>query len=215
MPSDTAAKGSGLEDRFIAILERMGYRCEKARAVRLRYGGITRVKTYDFFKCLDVLAFHRTLPPLAAQVTTDSQSVAGKARAIEPMAPWLKDFGEVLVARWISPDLPGQRGAFGLYRLREGFQTRHLLPSDAVAFPWGTVRPEPMALRCPACDLLHIDEGEWATRPHRTHLCSGCGHEWRPSERPTVGVDGCGRRMGTKACGVDGYTCGCILRVAP
>jgi len=42
---------------------------------------------------------------------------------------------------------------------------------------------EPLA--CPACGKRHIDEGEWATRPHHTHRCvddeagRGCGHEWR------------------------------------
>jgi len=35
---------------------------------------------------------------------------------------------------------------------------------------------------------LHIDKGEWATKPHRTHLCEFCGHKWRPEEYPTVGV---------------------------
>lgn len=28
---------------------------------------------------------------------------------------------------------------------------------------------------CPACNEQHIDEGEWATRPHHTHLCLACG----------------------------------------
>lgn len=34
-------------------------------------------------------------------------------------------------------------------------------------------------LHCPWCGLRHIDEGEWATRPHHTHECQGCGQEWR------------------------------------
>jgi len=49
-------------------------------------------------------------------------------------------------------------------------------------------------LHCPACGLRHVDEGEWATRPHKTHLCvsdvfyKGCGHKWTPTDAPTVGV---------------------------
>lgn len=45
-----------------------------------------------------------------------------------------------------------------------------------------------MYLRCDACDAVHIDEGEWATRPHKTHQCQNCGNQWRPANVPTVGV---------------------------
>ncbi len=46
----------------------------------------------------------------------------------------------------------------------------------------------PKELCCPNCGLRHIDKDEWAFKPHRTHLCAGCKHEWRPFEYPTVGV---------------------------
>lgn len=55
-------------------------------------------------------------------------------------------------------------------------------------------RSIPMNLRCPNCGLQHIDEGEWATRPHKKHLCvgngvrAGCGWMWTPSDQYTVGV---------------------------
>lgn len=51
-------------------------------------------------------------------------------------------------------------------------------------------KPIPMLLPCPNpdCKLLHVDEGEWATRPHRTHLCAACGETWRPALVNTVGV---------------------------
>lgn len=45
---------------------------------------------------------------------------------------------------------------------------------------------------CPKCTKDHYDEGEWATRPHRTHRCvddragKGCGHEWADAAPPTV-----------------------------
>jgi hypothetical protein len=61
----------------------------------------------------------------------------------------------------------------------------------------------PMVLYCPA-GHQHVDEGEWATRPHKTHQCQRvtphgegrfeklpgeiCGLEWRPASFPTVGV---------------------------
>lgn len=49
-------------------------------------------------------------------------------------------------------------------------------------------RPIPMRLTCPNCGALHIDEGEFATKPHHTHSCQECGLTWRPAVVPTVGV---------------------------
>jgi len=48
--------------------------------------------------------------------------------------------------------------------------------------------PIPTILHCPQCNSLHVDEGEWKTRPHKTHQCQACGHEWRPYSVPTVGI---------------------------
>lgn len=63
--------------------------------------------------------------------------------------------------------------------------------------------PIPMVLHCPECGLQHIDAPEWAfgsdkvfaadekpwtNPPHRSHLCAGCGHIWRPADVATVGV---------------------------
>ena len=61
----------------------------------------------------------------------------------------------------------------------------------------------PMILRCPRCQLQHIDapephevigaegrthESGWTNPPHRSHLCAGCGYIWRPADVPTTGV---------------------------
>lgn len=51
-----------------------------------------------------------------------------------------------------------------------------------------STEPIPLILFCPACGHQHIDEGEWATKPHKTHLCEACETDWRPSMKPTVGV---------------------------
>lgn len=48
--------------------------------------------------------------------------------------------------------------------------------------------PVPMLLWCPQCTERHIDEGEFATKPHHTHACQGCGLVWRPAIGPTCGV---------------------------
>ena len=55
--------------------------------------------------------------------------------------------------------------------------------------------PVDMVLYCPACGLQHLDMPEahpdrpaWSNPPHRSHLCSRCGHIWRPADVPTNGV---------------------------
>lgn len=48
--------------------------------------------------------------------------------------------------------------------------------------------PIPMRLVCPRCCALHIDDGEFATKPHHTHSCQTCGETWRPAVVHTVGV---------------------------
>jgi len=61
----------------------------------------------------------------------------------------------------------------------------------AIAEPLGRERantPIPMRIPCPDCGELHIDEGEFATKPHHTHSCQHCGLTWRPAVVPTVGV---------------------------
>lgn len=51
------------------------------------------------------------------------------------------------------------------------------------------VVPIPMRIPCPDCGTLHIDAGEFATKPHHTHACQACGLVWRPAVVATVGVE--------------------------
>jgi hypothetical protein len=88
----------------------------------------------------------------------------------------------------------------------------------AIAEPLGKERaPIAMRLTCPDCAMLHIDEGEFATKPHHTHACQSCGCVWRPAIVATVGVrflpgfrNGCtfqfgdGQRCVSKTCHLDG-----------
>jgi hypothetical protein len=81
----------------------------------------------------------------------------------------------------------------------------------------GAQAPVDMVLHCPKCHTQHIDAPEepskndgvgyteenglrmpikpapvvtpmWTNPPHKSHLCHGCGHIWRPSDTPTNGV---------------------------
>lgn len=44
--------------------------------------------------------------------------------------------------------------------------------------------PIPMRLTCPQCGQLHVDAGEFATKPHHTHSCQSCGPGFKNEERP-------------------------------
>jgi len=60
--------------------------------------------------------------------------------------------------------------------------------------------PIDMVLHCPKCGMQHIDRRDeplsadwddaeaWTNPPHRSHLCHGCRHIWRPADVPTNGV---------------------------
>ncbi len=50
------------------------------------------------------------------------------------------------------------------------------------------IGPIPMYLTCPKCLARHIDEGEFAEKPHHTHSCQVCGLTWRPALVHTAGV---------------------------
>lgn len=71
------------------------------------------------------------------------------------------------------------------FRWKEGTSEKHKLGCLAAL---AAQEPEALPLRCPECIAPHIDKDEWATKPHRTHLCEYCGHKWRPKETATVGV---------------------------
>jgi hypothetical protein len=53
---------------------------------------------------------------------------------------------------------------------------------------WEERGPQPMVLNCPQCGSQHIDQDEWAMKPHKTHLCASCGFQWSPFGYATVGV---------------------------
>jgi len=48
--------------------------------------------------------------------------------------------------------------------------------------------PEEMIILCDQCHTLHVDDGDFATRPHRTHTCHHCGRDFTIKSAPTVGV---------------------------
>ena len=71
--------------------------------------------------------------------------------------------------------------------------TQHIDAADEFR-PVGecTCRGEDQCECCAANEQLYrewLSEGPWTNPPHRSHLCHGCGHIWRPADAPTTGVE--------------------------
>lgn len=45
-----------------------------------------------------------------------------------------------------------------------------------------------LLLHCPRCLKQHVDEGHFATHPHKVHACQFCGLGFVASKQPSVGV---------------------------
>lgn len=102
-------------------------------------------------------------------------------------------------ARFISPPkLEGESDEFACEDLAAALKL-HLQPEliERVRALAASPAPIDMVLHCPACGLQHIDapgmnsevdNHAWDNPPHRSHLCHGCGHIWRPADVPTNGV---------------------------
>ncbi len=83
---------------------------------------------------------------------------------------------------------------FDLFRALHGRAPAHvdIAPHDFFAASFARIAelaaPLPGRIPCPECGELHIDEGDFATKPHHTHACQHCGAVWRPFKVATVGV---------------------------
>lgn len=97
-------------------------------------------------------------------------------------------------------------GAF----LDGAFYQSHVAAPTPAAQADSQSAPIDMVLHCPKCGLQHVDAADppitvleatlranplsmpapqrWSNPPHRSHLCHGCGHIWRPADAPTNGV---------------------------
>lgn len=127
-------------------------------------------------------------------------------------------FGEGSTFRWLAYSCHGcgMGNETRVQTLGEGTQQQWRATAERNAVKeWNTRAaahagmPIDMVLHCPVCRLQHIDRpegnflpghtaeendvalaamGYWTNPPHRSHLCHGCGHIWRPADVPTNGV---------------------------
>lgn len=72
----------------------------------------------------------------------------------------------------------GQRRADAAAEVRATTERGSLLEIDGAG---SAPEIKPMVMDCPHCGTPHVDEGEWATRPHHTHECQNdlCLLTWR------------------------------------
>jgi hypothetical protein len=61
-------------------------------------------------------------------------------------------------------------------RALQEWRNKHLVKP---ALPAQVTQPIAALMHCPRCRRRHVDQDEWESRPHHTHLCSSCAFEWR------------------------------------
>ena len=115
-----------------------------------------------------------------------SQSITAKVRAwLKEQADQLPDVFTSSMVKSGNPDFPFANISAALRNMSITGETEHLSAEEGDKI---MSDPVPIRLPCPSCHQLHIDEGEFATKPHHTHSCQHCGLTWRPAVIATVGV---------------------------
>ena len=69
-----------------------------------------------------------------------------------------------------------------------GFDDMPPMPTFSMVLGLAAYQTVPQILNCPECKARHIDEGDFAEKPHHTHACQSCGFVWRPAVVNTHGV---------------------------
>jgi hypothetical protein len=108
---------------------------------------------------------------------------------------------EIMAIKWVEPEDIDETAIddMELATHREGFEAFRkaaialIAAQPAKAEAPVQVKLVDIVLHCPSCGLQHIDAPDdrtpnWKNEPHRSHLCHGCGHIWRPADVPTNGV---------------------------
>lgn len=114
-----------------------------------------------------------------------------KGEAIKPLSSWSKHRVTGLIHRAMHDQIvAGLRDENDAARRRIDELEKALEGGRAfdVTGEKYVTKPVAMRLTCPMCTELHVDVGLFATKAHHTHACQFCGHVWRPSVEPTVGV---------------------------
>ncbi|MBP6479873.1 MAG: DUF1360 domain-containing protein [Pseudomonadales bacterium] len=74
-----------------------------------------------------------------------------------------------------------------LFYVACAFGLAYIVGHSRISLPFRLVLARPSGpgyacFACPSCNELHLDLGEWATRPHHTHLCLVCGRTFELKE---------------------------------
>lgn len=145
-------------------------------------------------EALEEIAGSKNLTGTAAQFVRYLQRTATEALAVSPQpapSPILTD--ERITAIAAPFDHNGIDGEGGYFQALDFGRAIEADTRVALAVMPGKGVPVDMVLHCPSCGLQHIDAPddrttEWINPPHRSHLCHGCGHIWRPADVATNGV---------------------------
>ncbi len=119
--------------------------------------------------------------------------------AARPASPGLREAAELVCAtanqtgegRFGYPEMRSVHAALRIALDREPAEPRDAPAPDGAReaqVDAGKIAPIPMLIWCPECGARHVDKGDFATKPHHTHSCQGCGLTWRHAVVATVGV---------------------------
>ena len=122
-----------------------------------------------------------------ADVSDDIKKAADDYFVRNPVHKWI-------AANQISPSDCVRAAFYNGALFRRKWNHEMLLKELRTSNAQNTIcnNPIDMILFCPYCGKQHIDKPDpasgWNNPPHRTHLCAGCGSEWRPATIATNGV---------------------------
>lgn len=116
---------------------------------------------------------------------------AGVAHAALP-APAVR-WNDAAILSLLNRFGDGPYGEEDVLTMRRALVHYEEIRRDLEGTPTAPAQPIDMVLHCPKCGLQHIDAPDertpdWKNEPHRSHLCHGCGHIWRPADVATNGV---------------------------
>lgn len=187
MTNETPTPGEGLSEENAAVI---------ARVLSPLWADIFRRDPGQMETLLNAVRAESAPPrpsPAAGSGWTDLRdAVLARRRGLEFEA----------LAMQYTPDYAERVAKFATVNV--GYSALSAALSASPTPPGGIdLSPIKMILFCPACGVQHLDKPDthdeaadkmlagqapWDNPPHRSHLCHGCGHIWRPADVPTEGV---------------------------
>lgn len=173
---------------------RVAHEARKAKPAEASGDSLGETHASGRLRLCELMAEHDfTLPIRAFEELTVALTPAPAALASGELPPMGALIAEI--DYWLAPPTPAERKKD--LPVKDRSERLHVLLRDCRSLAAREPAPIDMVLHCPVCGLQHVDAEDepptpgrehWTNPPHRSHLCHGCGHIWRPADVPTNGV---------------------------